>query len=188
MLITMVAGLLITSANSADIACPAVDPGRDYHLEDVCGELSEGGPAYSATVRASMSPPPASQQVMVYRTGGVWMMRIAGYRYRWKSGGEVVTRRREIALSDDDAEDLVRRLTEADLRHLGQLPFYGSENVICTDGASLELAIGMAGRKSKAAQHSCAGKTELRQLAAAFRQLALKYDPEFEGLLSGLRN
>ncbi|WP_239806808.1 hypothetical protein [Croceicoccus hydrothermalis] len=186
MLIAMMAGLLITSANSVNIPCPEVDPARDYHLKDVCGELSEQTPAYSATFRGSLIPAPASQQVMVYRTDGVWMMRIAGYR--WERGGEVVTRRREVAVSDADAEDLVGRLTETDLRRLAQLPYYGSKDVICLDGASLELAIGMAGRKSKAAQHSCAGKTELHQLAAAFRQLALKYDLEFEGLLAGLRN
>ncbi|WP_123639866.1 hypothetical protein [Tsuneonella flava] len=121
---------------------------------------------------------------MMYRSGDQWLLRIAGYR--WIPEGGAATRRREIAILDADAEELASRITEADLNQLSQLPFYGPNALFCLHGTTLAVSIGVAGKMSSATQHSCAGKTKLNQLAAAFRQLALKYDPEFEGLLSGL--
>jgi hypothetical protein len=153
------------------------------HLSDVCTEWLEGNNAYSATMRASISPQPASQQVMLYRMEGAWFMRVAGYR--WEPGSAVETRRREFPVSDGDAQVIVDRMTIAHLDELGELLYYGSENVICTDGASYELAMAINGQRRNARQHSCAGKTELHQTAAIFRQIALKYDPEFAGMLRG---
>jgi len=181
--------VLVLSAGlgSPALACSETPSSSGYHISDVCSASLEGAPAYSATFGASLSPEPASQQVMIYRRGDAWFMRIAGYR--WERGSTVVTRRRDdIAVSDVDAQALVSRLTRRALKQLSELPYYGSEDVICTDGASLELAMASGGRKFRAAQHSCAGKTRMNEIATIFRQIALKYDPEFADLLSGLKN
>lgn len=186
MLDLVFAGILSAGLGSSGIPCAEDTDSPEYHLSDVCDPLLDGAPAYSATFRASLSPQPASQQVMVYRLDGEWFIRIAGYR--WERGGEVVTRRHDIAVSTADVDVLVSRLSKSSIEHLGAQPYYGSENVICTDGANLELAMSLEGRKFLAAQHSCAGKTGINEITAIFRQLALRYDPAFDGLLAGLKD
>ncbi len=71
---------------------------------------------------------------------------------------------------------------------LSALPYYGPEDVVCTDGSSIELAFSADGKRYAADQHSCAGKTEINRIAAKFRELALKYDPDFTDLLYGLKD
>lgn len=173
-----------TALGIGDPACPEVVDPDDYHLSDICNSLLADYPAYSATYQASLSPEPASQQVMLYLGEDGWVMRIAGYRWT-PGGGEVVTRRFEVSISDDDAQQLVDRLSETTMQRLRELPYYGSDDVICTDGANTEIATALDGMKIAAAQHSCAGRTEINEIAAAFRELALRYDPAFEDLLSG---
>jgi hypothetical protein len=181
----LVAALLGANSGAFETACSA-DTSEDHHLEDVCNEVLKGAPAYSVTYRRSLSPEPASQQVMVYRLGDRWYVYVAGYL---KGHGSVVeTRRNDLPISDADAEKLVSRLTVEGLRQLSLSPYYGREDVVCTDGASLELEMARSGRKFKAEQHSCAGKTRLNEIAALFRQLALKYDPQFKTLLSGFQD
>lgn len=170
----------------AGTPCPENAISSDHHLEDVCAVWIEEEPAYAATFGASLTPRPASQQVLIYRREGDWFMRIAGFR--WNPGGEVVTRRDTIAISDEDAETIVDSMNVDSLAQLHEQPFYGSDVRICTDGATYSLATAQAGRRYDARQHSCASKTELNATAALFRQLALKYDPAFEGLLYGLRD
>jgi len=182
----MLAGIMSAATGSTGAACPEDAPVSEYHLWDVCDELLEGAPAYSVTYRESLSPGPASQQVMLYRLDSVWFIRVAGYRGEW--GGPVETRRHEMIVSDADAEAVVGRLTRDSLEQLDALPYYGSKHAICMDGASLELAMASRGRRFAAAQHSCAGKTAMNDIAAIFRALALKYDSGFEGLLSGFKN
>lgn len=113
---------------------------------DVCDPLLEGGNAYSATMTASLTPPPATQQVVIYRLEGNWFLYAEGYRW---NGSLVETRRNDVRISDADA-------------------------------AAIE------GSRHAARQHSCAGQTELTRTAALFKEMALKYDPAFEGYLSGL--
>ena len=180
----LIAALLGVNSDAFEAACSAT-ASEGYHLEDVCSEVLEGAPAFSVTYRRSLSPEPASQQVMIYRLKGQWYLRVAGYH--WGPGNVVETRRNDLSISDADAELLVRRLTVEEVRRLSLLPYYGREDVVCTDGASLKLEIAFSGRKFKAAQHSCAGKTRLSETAALFRQLALKYDPHFKALLSGFQ-
>lgn len=187
MLDLVFASSLSSAALTSGAACPDDFVSAEYHLADVCSAWLKGAPAYSATFRASLNPRPASHQVLIYRRDDTWFMRIAGYR-RGLSGSEVVTRRNEVAVSDVDVEALASRVTKASLERLSAMPYYGSENMICTDGADLQLAMSSTGKKYVAAQHSCAGKTEINEIAATFRQLALKYDPDFAGLLTGLQD
>lgn len=113
-------------------------------------------------------------------------MRISGYS--WKSGGPVLTRRNEVEISATDASLVTRRMTESAIKRLSDLPYYGSKDAICMDGSSYRLEMAQNGLRHTAAQHSCAGKTEINEITALFRELAVKYDSEFEGLLSGLKN
>ncbi|WP_336987387.1 hypothetical protein [Altererythrobacter aquiaggeris] len=188
MLELFLSGILgFASVGGSQVACPDVDAASDDHLMGVCSPLVTEYPAYSVTYRASLSPQPASQQVMIYGRDDGWMLSIVGYR--WTPGSEVIlTRRQKIAISNDDAQRLSNRLTEASMKQLLALPYYGPGDQICTDGATNEVAMSKGGKKVIAQQHSCAGKTLINEISAAFRELALEYDPEFEGLLSGLEN
>ncbi|MDE1468492.1 hypothetical protein [Aurantiacibacter sp. D1-12] len=165
--------------------CPAAEASTDGHLSDVCAALPEVDVAYSATMRASLNPRPASQQVMVYRMEGQWFVRTAGYR--WTPGTSVVTtRRNDLPIAPEDASMIETRLSQTSLSRLAELPYYGADDVICTDGSNLEIAAALDGARFAARQHSCAGQTELNEIAALFRGIAIKYDSEFEGYLSGL--
>lgn len=174
---------LATGSSAATSPCETTARRDDYHLSDVCDELLHGEESYSATFRASLVPRPASQQVLIYRDDESWRLRAAGYR--WNSP-LVTTRRNDVEISAQDAERIRQSVTAEYLARLAQLPFYGSESVICTDGATTELAASWGGERHSARQHSCAGETELTGTAALFREIAIKYDPEFEGHLNGL--
>ncbi|WP_143738133.1 hypothetical protein [Erythrobacter donghaensis] len=184
----ILAGFLpLAAAGAGEISCADVRSTPEYHLSDACDPFLAGNTAYSITYRASLSPMPASQQVMIFRTDDGWFMSISGYR--WDPDTQVVvTRRNEVAISFDEFRQLSDRLTEASINKLASLPYYGARDVICTDGAKYEIAVAKGGKKLIAEQHSCAGKTEINEIAAAFRDLALTHDPEFENLLSGLKN
>ena len=170
---------------------PAIEPCAEYeqvepgHLSNVCSPWPEGDVAYSATIQASLVPQPAAQQVMVYRLDGQWFIRIAGYH--WEPGTSViVTRRNEVPISAEDAAMIAARVDAATLSRLAERPYYGSDLVICTDGASLELAAASNGSRQSARQHSCAGETEMNEISALFRELAIKYDSESAEYLGGL--
>ena len=92
----------------------------------------------------------------------------------------------KLEISAADADEIIQRITVNHLEQLRERPFYGSANAICLDGASYELAMASEGAELTARQHSCAGKTELNQTADLLRRIAIKYDPEFAGLLNGL--
>lgn len=184
MLNLALAALFAIGLGSSGEICLQDNPNTDYHLSDVCSASFKGSPAYAVTFQASLSPAPASQQVMMYRFNESWLLRVAGYR--WKPGGEVLTRRNTLSISDADAELVTRAITSETLEVLSKRPFFGDENVVCLDGARLEVAMGHEGRHLTAAQHSCAPKSEMNGLAALFRELVLKYDRGFDGLLSGL--
>ena len=147
MLELFLSGVLgFAAVGGSEVTCPDVDAASDYHLMDVCSPLVTEYPAYSVTYRASMSPQPASQQVMIYRRDDGWMLNIVGYR--WTPGSEViVTRRQKIAISSDDAQRLSSRLTEASMKQLVALPYYGPGDEICTDGASYEVAMAKSGKR-----------------------------------------
>lgn len=178
---------LAMAATASTICLPAEEASDDY-LQDVCDPLLEGSPAYSATYRVSLSPRPASQQVMVYQRDGSWHMSIAGYR--WERGGAIDTRRHDVEISEADAKMIIDRITKPLMERLQSLPYYGISDVIvvCTDGANYTVEMAEDGQRYAASQHSCAEKTELNETMALFRSLALKYDPEFDGLLSGLKS
>ena len=166
--------------------CPdEIDP--DYHGAEVCDPVFEGATAYSATVRGSMSPAPRTQQVMLYRQEGEWRLRIAGVR--WVPGTSVVvTRRNDVVISDDDAEELIALLDERAMEELGAMPYMGAEGLICVDGARLEIARAENGQRWTAAQHSCVVGSKLRPILHAFREVALRYDPDAFGMLLWLRD
>ena len=179
--------MTLQAAATTAMPCAERDAMGNDHLSDVCSAHLEGEPAYSVTFGASLNPRPAAQQVMVYRADDAWVMRVAGYR--WKAGtSAITTKRNEFKISDEDASMLIDILSVDSLRRLAAMPYYGSDDAICTDGASLELAFAEQRMKHRAAQHSCAGKTDFNQIAATFRQIAIKYDPEFETLLNGLKS
>lgn len=186
MLNITLAALLALGLGSSGATCSEASPNTDYHLQDVCSSSLKGSLAYSVTFKASLSPAPAAQQVMMYQFNDRWLLRIAGYR--WKPGSEAVTRRNTVNISETDAELVIKAITMEALDELSKRPFFGDENVICTDGATLEVAMGQGGRHLTAAQHSCAPKSEMNELAAVLQELALKYDRGFDGLLSGLDN
>lgn len=179
------ATVLATSGVATVIPCES-DPGAGYeHLSDVCAEYLEGAIAYSATFGASLAPLPASQQVLIWREGETWHMRIAGYQ--WATEGLVTTRRREIPISSADAQSVIDLLDEAAFTRLGEISYFGSPLRICSDGANYTIAMSDGISKRSASQHSCAGRTEINGISAAFRALAIKYDPEFTEMLNGLR-
>lgn len=182
---TLSAAVLATSSVVTAVPCESA-PGAGYeHLSDVCAEYLDGAIAYSATFGASLSPSPASQQVLIWREGETWQIRIAGYQ--WAPGGPVITRRREMPISSEDAQSVIGLLDEAAFTRLGKISYFGSPLRICTDGASYTIAMSDGISKRSASQHSCAGRTEINSISAAFRTLAIKYDPEFTELLDGLR-
>lgn len=180
----MIASILILAAVAVASPCPERIGPMDGHRADVCSEWIHGEPAYSATYAASLAPQPASQQVLVYRSSEGWMIRIAGFR--WKPEAEFTTRRNELRISDADARAITTLLATPVVERLAKQPFFGSEDVICTDGASLVLASARDGSRVAASQHSCAGRTEFNRIAASFRELAVKYDPAFADMLDGL--
>lgn len=184
----LASAMVMQVASTAGVACTDADTmADDGHLANVCSPFLDGKSAYSVTFVASLTPGPSSQQIMVYQSGDAWMMRVAGFK--WTRGtGAVVTKRNEFKISDEDASQLVGKLTVGSLERLGAMPYYGREDVICMDGASLELTFADQQVKHRAAQHSCAGRTEFNEIAAAFRQVAVKYDAEFEALLNGLKD
>ena len=110
-------------------------------------------------------------------------MRFAGFA--WGPGKTLRIRNGEHAISAEEALDLAQRVDTASER-LAQLSYYGAPDVICTDGSRVELASAVGGKRRAFAQHSCAGKSELHAIAAAFRSLAIKYQPRIEGMLRGL--
>ena len=158
----------------------------EYHLASVCDDYLEGEPAYSATVEGSLIAKPASQQVMLYKMDGQWFVRIAGFS--WDSEGPVLTRRIDVSVSNMDAQRVIARLDDAAFERLGTIEYYGDKNRICMDGANYEVARAVAGTMTSARQHSCAGKTEINAVMAIFRKLAIKYDPEAEGMLYWLKD
>lgn len=163
--------------------CEAEIDRVEYHLIDVCDPILSGEEAYAVTYRASLSPKPASQQVVVYTLDGEWFLRIAGYGWQ---GDRVETRRRDMPISSDDAMAITGKASPSNIRRLNKSPFYGEPERICMDGASLNLDGAVGGKRYGAAQHTCAGSTELFGLASDFRALALKYDPASLGFLYGL--
>lgn len=182
MLVPAYSLVLATATSTATPPCEATTQRDDYHLSDVCDEIVHGEEAYSATFRASLVPRPASQQVLIYRQDGSWRLRAAGYRW---NGGLVMTRRNDVEISSEDAERIRQSVTADHLARLARLPFYGSDDVICTDGATTELAASWGEERHSARQHSCAGDTELTTTATLFREIAIKYDPNLEGFLTG---
>lgn len=186
MLIQAISILLSAGIATSTPECSSEIEAAEYHLSDVCDPLLEGAEAYSATFRASLVPSPASQQVLVYRADADgWFVRIAGYNW---TDDIVVTRRRDLPISDDDAAQISALITEVTFERLSALPYYGSPDIVCTDGANLQLAMVLNGQRNFVAQHTCAGRTEINDLSEAFRSLAIKYDPESLGLLNGLAN
>ncbi|QFT76541.1 hypothetical protein [Erythrobacter sp. THAF29] len=178
--------LSLAALGPATTQCGETDKSDDYHLLSVCEGFLEGGPAFSATVRASLSAKPASQQVMVFKLDGTWMVAIAGYS--WSPGGAVLTRRAEFEISPEDAKAIAGLLDGETFDRLGKIKFYGRDDRICMDGAVYELAAASGGRKASARQHSCAGTTEINSIMAAFRELAIKYDPDSQGMLYWLKD
>lgn len=153
----------------------------------MCSKFLDGRPAYSVTWRASLSPWPATQQVMIFDHENRWRIWIVGYRWGGDGTSAVQTRTNEITITEEDARSLFAAMSDSTMARLAAQPYYGDDRRICMDGARLELAKAEEGQKRVAAQHSCAGKTELNEIAGAFRKFALKYDPDFEGLLSALK-
>ncbi|MDZ4138767.1 MAG: hypothetical protein U1D66_07795 [Erythrobacter sp.] len=130
----------LTMAASSGTGCKVGLMEGDYHLIDVCDPIISGENAYSVTYQASLSPEPASQQVAVYTVDGEWFVRIAGYRWR---GDKVETRRRDLPISAADAEALIKKTNPSIIQRLSKLPYYGADDLICTDGASLHLGSGL---------------------------------------------
>lgn len=182
---------LIASLPAGSVPCSEKETLADpdnWHLSDACANYLEGGdetPTYSATFLASLNPQPASQQVLIFRRDDQWHMRIAGYRWRFTS--LVEHRRNELAISDADANALVALMDNATLERLAAQPYYGSGDVICMDGASFQLDRAERGQSFSAAQHSCAGSTQINEIFASFRAVAVKYDAGFDGFLRGFK-
>tara|TARA_B100001179_G_C18442840_1_gene339585 strand:- start:16 stop:579 length:564 start_codon:yes stop_codon:yes gene_type:complete len=183
----LLATILASESSLVATACPVNEERQTGHLFSVCDPILEGGRAYSVTFEASLSPEPAAQQVALYKRSGLFFLRIAGFR--WESGSSLVTtRRNEIAISKEDALSLVDLFDDARLKRLSQLSYYGDPLIVCSDGAETEVATASDGRTQSFAQHTCAAKSELNEVASVFREVALKYDPGFEGMLTGLRH
>ena len=161
----------------------------NWHLSDVCANYLENGgvtPTYSATFLASLNPQPASQQVLIFRRDDQWHMRVAGYL--WRPGRSLVEHRRnEFAISDADANALAALMDDASLERLAAQPYYGSGDIICVDGARFQLDRAERGQRFSAAQHSCAGSTQINEIFASFRAVAVKYDAGFDGFLRGFK-
>lgn len=175
--------ILNASASGAAAACPP-DEHTEHHLSDVCASHLGGAPAYAVTMRGSLIPKPASQQILIYEFEDQWYIRVAGFR--WERA-VVETRRVEIPIDEEDAAILVALVSDAKLERLAELPYYGEEGIFCMDGEAFELAKAQSGQRRFARQHSCAGTGELSSVAAEFRRVALEYDPESEGLLTAFR-
>lgn len=177
--------LLVASGLSGGVSeCPErLDTG--HHISNVCTGYHEGASAYSATWSASLNPKPAQQQVMIFRYEGEWRMRIAGYRWEWGTS-LVEHRRNDVAISDEDANSIIELMDDKTLERLAAQPYFGSDTLICTDGAGYRLEKAKDSQRHFAAQHSCAGRTQVNEIFGKFREIALKYDPEFEGFLAGM--
>lgn len=180
----VLAAILASASGGTVTACSTEENFTFDHLLDVCDPLIDGRKAYSATFSASLTPQPAAQQVTLYEGDRGWIMHVAGFK--WVRGGPITTRRHEISISSNDVQTLISRLDEDTMERLSKLSYYGGPLVICSDGAKTEIAMAGDSKRRSFSQHSCAGKSELHEIAASFRALALKYDPEFEGMLDGL--
>lgn len=186
MIASLIASLLMTSPAVLPAPCPAEPRSGNGFTLGVCDDWLEGAPAYAATFSASLTPFPAAQQVIIFRYKGGWRMAMAGYHRT--ADGAMETRRKEVEISDAEAETIARLVDQAALQRLAALPYYGSDNRICMDGANLRIETAAGGQRMEASQHSCAGKTEINTVAAAFRDLALKHDRDMSDHLDGLRN
>ena len=175
---------MASGASGDAVPCTSQEELDSSHLLDVCDSSIGSGPAYSVTFEASLSPPPAAQQINLVQREEGWVLQIAGYD--WQPGtGLVTTRRNVMEIPAADAQTLVDRIEEASDR-LAKLSFYGDPLAICTDGATTEIAIGADGKRRSFSQHSCSPKSELQEIASEFHAVALKYDPGFDGMLGGL--
>ncbi|MCA0903165.1 hypothetical protein [Qipengyuania aquimaris] len=179
----LLATLLAAAGVSSETACTTGDDNPFENLLDVCDPAIMGARAYSATYSASLTPSPGTQQVTIFERDGEWFMRFAGFA--WGPGKTLRIRNGEHAISAEEALDLAQRFDTAS-EQLAQLSYYGAPDVICTDGSRVELSSAVGGQRRAFAQHSCAGKSELHAIAAAFRSLAIKYQPRIEGMLRGL--
>lgn len=173
--VALLAGALIGIAD-----CEPVEAEWGDHLLSVCDKNFNGEPTYSATVRASLRSPPASQQVLLYRLDGEWFVRIAGYSDK---DGAISTRRTDVPVTEAEAQSFIRLLTPATFERLSRLEYYGEKNIVCTDGSNYELAFAQGGRTVSALQHSCAGNSELFEIVARFRKLAIAHDRKSRGML-----
>ena len=166
--------------------CAAFARQEGYHLADVCSDWIDGKIAYAATYQASLVARPGAQQVLIYESSDGWMMRIAGYRRDAKTG-TVLTKRRDIPLDYGSREAIQLIVNMQTIEDMGKLPYYGSNDVICTDGAKYEVAMATEGRRFSASQHSCADPSRLHEVMGLFRAIALANDPDFNGFLTGLK-
>lgn len=182
----MIGSALALLLSASMVPCPAeIEP--DPHLSDICDPHLDSDQAYSVTVQASMSPDPASQQVILYRSEGEWRLRIAGFR--WVPGTSlVVTRRNDIAISDEDAEYIIREMDSDTLAELAQVGIMGGGNQICMDGAEADLSMARDGQFVSVRRHSCAYGRDIRNILAEFRAVALRNDPDALGMLLYLRD
>lgn len=179
-------GLLGSLTGSTNTPCP--EENMEYHAPGVCADWLYGAPAYAVTYRGGAAPGPASQEIMLAQLDGNWHLFTSGYRWKRDEGSTVVTRRSQREISEADAARLIALTNDATLARLRELHYYGDGNAICTGGASLYLSSGKDRMTQWASQHSCSGPTEINAIAATFREVALKYDPEMEGMLRGFRN
>ncbi len=182
----MIGSAIALIASAAATPC-SVEDEADDHLSDVCAPFLEGAPAYGVTVQGSLIPRPAAQQVLIYQMDGEWLIRISGYR--WQPGtSQIETRRTVLPISDEDAQRLIERMNDDAFERLQARPYYGSEDSICTDGSRHEVAKASAGSANRATLHSCGLNDELKAIARQFREVAIKYDPEFDGMLRMLND
>ncbi|MEM7780555.1 MAG: hypothetical protein AAF697_09220 [Pseudomonadota bacterium] len=146
---------------------------------EVCAEWLDGAPAYSASVR-DLSP----YMVMLAHYEGKWVMQTI---FNASERGVPVDdiRRNRIEVSDEDAQSIVALMDEPTLEKLAAQPYFGPGDHICVGGSRYELAMARDGQRYAAATHSCAGRGELHVISDAFRELAMKYDPEFGKVRGG---
>ncbi len=167
--------------------CAANAKQDGYHLVDVCSDWIEGRPAYAATYRASLIPRPASQQVLVYKSEDGWRMRVAGYVWD-RDKQSIQTKRSEFDISAETVRIVTEAVNVQTIQSLKKLHYYGSPDVICTDGAKYSVAMAQGNMRYSASQHSCADPSQLHQTMALFRDIAIKHDPSFDGMLYGLKS
>ena len=180
--------LFIQTAGEATSAC-ADEKSRlssYYHAPHACEYLNYSSIAYTATYRASLIPRPGRQQIVVYQHNDGWRMRLAGYSWEIDTN-TVITRRRELDLSEEDVKKIPLHINYQKLDDLAEEPYYGSGDLICLDGAELEIAIAEDGRFASAARHTCSNFRSVDQLTNILWELAIQKDPSFEGLLYALK-